>query len=131
MRIVAEVLQIFNHIFVDKGMSHDAGIPRFQLGSRWKVAVDEEVGNFKERRILGQILDIISAIPQNPLIAVDVADCGFTDSSVQVARIVHTQANLGQKRRFDSVVLDQELDCCAGLAVCCCEVHVAKVNQTR
>ena len=52
----------------------DAGLEVGQLIDRGKVAIDEQVGDLEVRRLLGQLLDGVPAIPKDALVAIDIRD---------------------------------------------------------
>ena len=48
--------------------------PAVQLAVLGELTVDEQVCDLKEGRVLGQLLDRVAAVEQDPLVAVDVGD---------------------------------------------------------
>ena len=61
-------------LLVQQRVVADPLVERFQLGGRGQVAVDQQVGNFQEAGVLGQLLDRVAAVAQDAGIAVDVGD---------------------------------------------------------
>src|SRR5699024_2279159 len=45
-----------------------------ELGGRGQLAVDQQVGDLDERRVLRQLLDRVTAVAQDPGVTVDVGD---------------------------------------------------------
>ena len=60
----------FLQALVDHRVARDLGPERQQLGLGRQVAVDQQVGRFGERGLLGHLLDRNAAIAQNALLAV-------------------------------------------------------------
>lgn len=66
------------------------------LGGR-QLTVDEQVGDLDEGRLLGQLLDRVSAIPQDAGVAVDVGDRRLGGRGVDESAVEGGVAGLGQQ----------------------------------
>ena len=88
MRVVAEALQKRPHVLVHVRVVRDVVHPRVVLALRRQLAVAQQPRHLEERRLLGQLLDGISAIAQNSLVAVDEGDRAAARRRVQERGIV-------------------------------------------
>ncbi len=70
-----------------------------ELGGRGEVAVDEEVGGLEERRVLRELLDGVSPVAQDPLVAVDVGDRARAARRVDEATVEGDVAGLLEQGR--------------------------------
>ncbi|MCY1234612.1 hypothetical protein D9M72_472000 [compost metagenome] len=74
VRVTREAAEEALQLFMQQGVAADPLVKGVQLGGRRQVAVDQQVGNFQEAGVLGQLLDRVPAVPQDSGIAVDVGD---------------------------------------------------------
>lgn len=85
--VVAEAFHLLYQVFVDERMAHNLGLPIGLLAGTWEGAVDEEVGNFEEGRLLHKLFDVIATVLQNTFISIDHTYFRFAACRVCVARI--------------------------------------------
>ena len=102
----------------------DRAGPRVELRGRWQFAVQQQIRGFQVRALLRQLFDGIAAIPQNALVAVDVADAAAAGGGVDEGRIVGDQAeilgtgpDLAQVGGANRTVVDRDLGGAAGAVV--------------
>src|SRR5947208_3526962 len=124
MGVVMEPIDEFLDAFVDDRVVGDVVYPRIELRRGGQLAVEQHVRRFQERAPLGQLLDRIAAVAQDPLVAVDVADRAAAGGGVQEPRVVCREPgivvgdlDLAQVDRSDRAVLDGELVRLAGSVV--------------
>src|ERR1022692_1140988 len=94
MRVVAEAFQKFLAGFVQHGVAGDALHPLLEFRRGGQLAVEKEVRYLQECAVLGQLLDRISAIPEDPFIAVDEGDGALARRRVEERRIVSHHAEV-------------------------------------
>ena len=92
--VVAEALHERLHVLVDERVVGDLVHPRVVLGLGRQRAVVEEVGHLEEVRLLGQLLDGVAAVLEDPLLAVDVGDGAAARGGVDEAGVVDGQPGL-------------------------------------
>ncbi len=69
--VVAEALHEVADVLVHEGVEGDLVLPRVVLLAGGQLAVDQQVGDLEEVGVLGQLLDRVAAVLQDPLLAVD------------------------------------------------------------
>ena len=75
MGVVVEALhEPLAHVLVDVGVVRDVVGPRRELRLRWQLAVEQQVRDFEERRLLGQLFDRVAAVAQDAGVAVELGD---------------------------------------------------------
>jgi hypothetical protein len=95
-----------------------------QLALAGQLAVDEQVRDLDERRLLGELLDRVAPVAQDPGVAVDVRDGALARRGVDEAGVVGDSARVleqrcypqcvgtvggGDARKGEALVLDGEL----------------------
>jgi hypothetical protein len=90
--IVAEEV---HHALVQHGVAVEQLREARQLRLVGQLAVEEQVGHFHERAGLGQRVDVIPAVAQDPLLAIEEGDAALTGAGVAEAGIVGDQAGVG------------------------------------
>ena len=76
-----------------------------QLLARRQLAPDQQVGDLQEGRVLGQLLDRVAAVAQDPLLAVEEGDRAGAGAGVAVAGVEGDQPGLApQPGDVDGVV---------------------------
>jgi len=63
-----------------------------------KLTVDQQVSHFDEFTVFGQIIHIVSAVTQNPLLAVNKGDVACTASGIDEAGVVGDHAGVFAQR---------------------------------
>jgi len=87
-----------------------------ELSLRGKLAVQQQIADFHEVRLFGQLADGISAMEQHALVAVDICQRAFAATGRLVARIVGEGAGLSIKLAdvdyfgADAAFEDRQLD---------------------
>ena len=62
-----------------------------------QLAVDQQVGDFEERRVLRELLDRVAAVAQDARVAVDIGDGGAAGRGVDVAGVERGVAGSGEQ----------------------------------
>ena len=84
-----------------------------------QLAVQQQVGDLEERRLLGQLLDRVAAVAQDAGVAVEVGDRRLAGRGLHVRRVVDEQVGveLTNRRRRKDAVGDRNGDGLAGSIV--------------
>ena len=93
--VVAKTFDEGLHVLVNEGVGDDLVREVLELGRVGQFAVQEQVGDLEVARVLGQLLDGVTPVHQDALVAVDVGDAAAGDGGVEgVARIVGHHAEV-------------------------------------
>ena len=124
MRVVAKALHELLGGFVEHGVMRDVMHPTLQLTLGGQFAVQKQIGDFEICAVFGENFDGITAVAQDPLIAVDIGDRAFAGSRIHERRIVGHQAeivstglDLAQVHRANRPLLDGESVALSGSVV--------------
>ena len=101
VRVVAERLQQLRHVLVHIRMERHVVHEAIELVLRRELALEDQVGDLEERAALGELLDRVSAVPEDALPSVDERDRAPRGSSVRVRGVV--------RHHPEVVVLDLDL----------------------
>ena len=71
MRVAAEAGEEARHLLVHHGVARDAIVEIVLLRLGRQLAVEQQVADFEEVAVLGQLLDRVAAMQQDALVAVD------------------------------------------------------------
>jgi hypothetical protein len=74
MGITAEPAEQVVDLVVDHGVVGHAMDERGVLVGGRQLAIEDEIGGLQERAVLGQILDLVAAMQQDSLVAIDIGD---------------------------------------------------------
>ncbi len=88
VRIAAETLVELAQLVMQHGVPRDRVGEIVELGLLRQFAVEQQVGDFHERRIFRQLADRIAAVQQDAFFAVDIGQRAFAAGSRLVARVV-------------------------------------------
>ena len=88
VRVVAEAVEELHDVLVDVRVQANLLLPRVQLGLRGQLALEQERHDLEETRLLGELLDRIAAVAQDPGVAVDVRDRAAGRRGVEESRVV-------------------------------------------
>ena len=106
-----------------------------------QLAVDQQVGDLEEVRLLGQLLDRVAAVLQDALVAVDEGDRAAAGGGVDEAGVVDREAgvvvaglDLAEVGGLDGAVDDRDVVLLAGAVVAdgegsCVVSHAALVGR--
>jgi len=111
--VVVEALQeAFADVLVDEGVERDLPLPHVELVGGRELAVEEQVGDLEERRVLGELLDRIPPVPEDARVTVEVGDRALTRRGGREGGIVEPDAGeeLGEVRRRHTPVLQGDLE---------------------
>ena len=124
VRVVMEAVDELLDVLVHERVVGDLLDPRLRLGRARQLAVQQQVGDLQERAVLGQFLDRVAAVAQDPLLTVDEGDGAAAAGGVQERRIVGQQPevvvadlDLAQVGGADRTVGDRNLVAPAGPGV--------------
>ena len=122
--IVVEAVHELLHVLVGHGVAHDFALPVFQLFRRGQLAVQQQVGDFQEAALLGQLFDRVAAIAQDALVAVQIGDRALAGGRIHERRIVGHQTeivrpgfDLPQIHGADGAAVDRDGVCLLGTVV--------------
>src|SRR5215471_2853767 len=112
MGVVMKAVDEFLDVFVNESVMSDPVLPILELGGRRQLSVEDQVGNFQVVAELSELLDWISSIAKNPLVAIDKCYPALAGGCVHECRIVSHQAkivardlDLSEVGRPDSAIL--------------------------
>ncbi len=120
MRVVVEGIEHpLAEVLVDVGVGRDLVHPGIEFDLRGQLAIDQQVGDLEEGRLLGELLDRIAAVLEHTGVAVDVGDraVGHGRGGQSLVLEPDTREQLGPLGRFDTAVDDGDLDGFAGSVV--------------
>src|SRR5438105_15966538 len=116
MRVMVEAVDELLDVLADDRVMGDLVHPRVELGCRGQLAVQQEVCRFQEGALLGELLDRVAAVTQDPFVTIDVADRAATRRRIHERGIVAHQPKVVGRRldlpqigRADRPVLNREL----------------------
>ena len=98
VRVAGEAVEEPLEVLVQQGVPLDLGGELLQLVGRRQLAVDQQVADLDERRLLGQLLDRVAAVAQDARVAVDVGDRALGRRGVDEPAVERGVAGLGQQR---------------------------------
>lgn len=84
---------VFHHLFAEGR--------KFSLSG--KFAPNDEISDFEERTLLGQVFDGVTSVLEDALLAIDEADSGGTGDSVHVSGVIASE-HLSFVGKFGKVV---------------------------
>ena len=76
------------------------------LVGRGQFAVQQQVAQFQEIRLFGELFDGVSAMQENPLVAVDIGDVGIAGGGGDETGIVGEVSLAGESAHVDHVRAD-------------------------
>lgn len=97
---------------MEHGVVRDVRSEFLKLFRCWQFAIDQQVACFKKIALLGELLDGVSTVAENPAIPVEIRDRAGRRACVRVALVEGDVPGLFQKfRDVDcSVVLGTDVD---------------------
>ena len=87
MAVSAETFEEAVHLSVQQGMLLDGVVEHFKFGRRWKFAVQDQVANFREGGLFGELPDRVTAVKENAFVPIDKRDLAFTAGGRREARV--------------------------------------------
>ncbi len=122
--IVAEALEELDDVGMDVGVVAHVVLPPVQLGLRGQLTLEQEVGYFEEAGLLCQLLDGVSAVPEDAFVAVDERDGAATAGGIEEGRVIGHEPevivrhlDLAQVHCLDRALGDRQLVGLAGTVV--------------
>ncbi len=94
VRVVAEGLDEVLDVRVDHRVVADVLFPGGELGRRGQAPVDDEVGGLEVIGLLGEGLDRVAPVAQDPLLSVDEGDGALGRGRVREARVVGQESSV-------------------------------------
>src|SRR5665213_982330 len=88
MRIAAEAAEERGDLLVHHRVVGDVGDELRLLVAGRQFAVQQQISDFEEVAFVGQLLDRVTPIHQDPLVAVDIGNAGSTGGGRHKARVV-------------------------------------------
>ena len=92
VRVVAEALHELLDVLVHERVVGDLVHPRVVLRLRRQAAVHQQVGDLEEVGLLGELLDRVPAVLEDPLLAVDVGDGAAARGGVDETGVVDRES---------------------------------------
>ena len=124
VRVVTEAVEEFLDVLVQERVNGDLVLPRRQRIPGGELSLDQEVRDFEEGATLGELLDRIAAVLEDPPFPIDERDLACTRGGVleagvvgEQAEVVVAHADLSQLRRPERAVLDRHFVGPAGAVV--------------
>ena len=107
------------HVLVNEGVIRDVLSPLIGLLLVRQLTVEEQVGHFEVGRLLGQLLDGVSAIAQDAGVTIEVGHRAFGGRRGHETRVVepHTGHQLRKRRGGHATVLDGNVNTLASAVV--------------
>ena len=108
-----------DELLVDEGVTGDVGVPGGQLCCCRQLAVGQQVGDLEVGGLLGELLDRVAPVLEDPGLAVDEGDRALAQRRRREARGRRTRRRgaAWRTRRGDPAVDDRDLDRLAGAVV--------------
>lgn len=102
MCLVRQPVEELLQVFVQQGVAPDAVVEVLEFARARNLAVDEQPGDLEERQPLRHLLDGVTAIPQDSLVAIDVRDVRLRRRGVHEAVVEGGHPRLlGERREVD------------------------------
>ena len=92
MRVITKAAEESQHAFVEHRMCANRLCESLQLGHLRQITVKQQVGNFDEARVGGELLDRVTPIHQDSLLAIDERDVRSATACRNETRIVGEDA---------------------------------------
>ena len=96
--VAREAVEESRLVFMQQRVPLDLRGERGQLLGGGQLAVDQQVADLDEGRLLGQLIDRVAAVTQDPGVAVDVGDGALGRRGVHKPLVEGRVAGLGQQR---------------------------------
>ena len=116
VRVVVEAVHELLDVLVDPRVVRDLPGPLVQGLGRRELAADEQVGDLEKGRVLGELLDRITPVPEDPFVAVDEGERATSGAGVheggivgQEPRVVGPRADLPEIGSANRAVGDRHL----------------------
>ena len=100
MGAVREGLEEMLHVLAEQRVIGHLGFEIRQLLPRGKRTVDQQVGDFEKRRLLGELLDRVTPMAQDSLIAVDVGHRTLAFRGIAEAAIECEESGLSREMTY-------------------------------
>lgn len=94
VRIAAEPGEETVHLFVHHGVVSHAAFEVFQLCGGRQFTVKQQVADFEEMRLAGQLVDRVAPVQQHARFAVDIGDRAFAGRGRGEARVIGEHVGL-------------------------------------
>src|SRR6185369_8589117 len=94
MGVIVKTIDDFLDVFVDECVVSDVFGPAFELSSRRQLTIKEQISDFEIRALLSQLLDRITAILQDSLVAVDESDTALARRGIHERRVVSHETEI-------------------------------------
>ncbi len=94
VRVVAEALEEIQHALVEHGVRADRVIELVEFALGRQFTVQQQVADFEEIRVLGQLLDRVTPVHEDAFLAVDKRDVGLAAAGCDEAGIISKDALL-------------------------------------
>ena len=94
VRVMMEAVDELLDVLVDERVVRDVVLPGCELLLVGELAVDQQVGHLEERALLGQLVDRIAAVAQDPGGAIDEGHRAAAARGVRERRVVGQQPEI-------------------------------------
>src|SRR5215207_6036139 len=81
-------------VFIDEGVKGDVFGPLLELRGCWQFTVQQQVRYFEIGALLCKLIDWISAVLQDSLVAIDERDAALAGGGIHKSRVVSHQAKV-------------------------------------
>ena len=98
VRVAGKAVEEPLEVLVQQGVPLDLGGELVQLFGRRQLAVDQQIADLDEGRLLRQLLDRVAAVAQDARVTVDVGDGALRRRGVDEPAVVGGVTGLGQQR---------------------------------
>src|SRR5690606_29641335 len=72
-----------------------------------QLTVEQQMADFFERRVLGQVFDLVSAVDETPFLAVDLAQLGFCNDDALYPSTRHKPVLRGEGMRVEGTAVQR------------------------
>jgi hypothetical protein len=100
MGVAAEALEEPAHLLVNHGVAGHVIVEILLLRSGRQLAIEQEIAGLQEIAVLGELLDRVATIEQDPVLAIDIGDLRLAASRRGEARIVGEDVGPIVERRY-------------------------------
>ena len=94
MGVVVEAVDELLHVLVQHGVPQNFAVPESQFVGGGQIPVQQQVGDFQEGAVLGELFDGIPAIEKDTGLAIQEGDGALAGSRIHVGRVIGHQPEI-------------------------------------